>query len=85
MQNMKYLMIGEHKTPILFCPTLTHSQVARHMCGADSVKSAGFVSFGVDEKGEVSVSAHGSSESLKIDSAPEEDSRILQRLVAPDW
>lgn len=82
MQNMKYIMIDDGiKTPILFPPSLTHSDMAHRVGG--EVLSAGFVQVGIRD-GEVAVDAYGDSDSLKVKS-DKEDSAIIRRFVLCDW
>jgi hypothetical protein len=82
--DMKYIM--DDVTPIIFCPTMNHDNMARRLFGRmeyikGRVTSAGFLAFRVGEDGNVCVHAYGKSESLGIESQPERDSRIITRAL----
>jgi len=66
--NPKYVIVDG--SVIVFSPAIKHSSF-------ESMKptSAGFISFGVDKDGNPSCSCYGKSESLKLESNPEEDTK----------
>lgn len=66
MGNPKYVIVNG--SVIVFSPAIKHNTF-------ESMKptSAGFISFGVDKDGNPSCTCFGKSESLKLESNPEED------------
>lgn len=74
---LKYIMTKD-KEPILFPPTINHSEMAKDIRG--EVVSAGFVSFSANKDGDVVAHAHGYSLTLDMQSHPE-DSSIINRFL----
>lgn len=78
MSNGKYIIYvdpaSDEETPIIFPFWLSHASVAR--LHNHQPVSAGFVYL----NGEVVV-AYGRSDILKLDSRPDEDSRLIQRML----
>jgi hypothetical protein len=65
---MKYVIVGRHENVVLFSEVLTHAEVARRI---GPVVSAGFYTKG---------SAYGRSESLGIESRPQ-DTEIIESFL----
>jgi len=79
MNKMKYIIVdnGMYETPVIFNEATDHSQMAADTFGfKKNVISAGFVSFSKD-----GLYCHGRSVSLDLDSRPEEDARIINRMI----
>jgi len=80
---MKYIIVknqSENENAIVFCDNITHRNVARiHRVSDERVVSAGF--FVLDENN--TATAYGRSESLNMDSRPE-DSEIISRMFLTD-
>jgi hypothetical protein len=80
--KLKYVM-GAYG-PVIFPETYTHSDIADGVKG--EIKSAGFLFLAYDKKEERFVShAHGQSISLGLKSDPENDSRIIDRILNNDF
>jgi hypothetical protein len=84
MDRAKYIIIEVSllETPIIFSPTLTHSDVARSLTGGDRSKvlSAGFVTITPKRDYGIDVDCFGRSESLDLGSR-ETDGAILARTL----
>jgi len=78
---LKYIMTKDNE-PILFPPTINHSDMARYIRG--KIVSAGFVSFRAIDDGDslnsVEAHAHGYSLTLNMESR-KEDSEIINRFL----
>lgn len=68
--------------PIIFPEFEAHSVLANRYGGKNHVISAGFVIVSVTNNSQVKIHCHGESVSLGIESRPEEDARIIQRMLA---
>jgi hypothetical protein len=73
--NAKYVIIDGKA--IVFSSLITHSSIIPY---GTNVLSAGFVSFGTDDEGNITVYTYGRSESLDVDSS-ETDSKIIKRQI----
>ena len=76
---MKYIIIdnGMYETPVIFDEATDHSMMASDSFGfKKNVISAGFVNFSTD-----GLYCHGRSVSLKLESRPEEDARIINKMI----
>lgn len=85
MERCKYIILKHGHTPILFAPTLTHSEVADNFGGKGQVTGAGFVQFNYSlETGEVEAYCYGKSDSLGI-GANKDDSWLVTQLTTRGW
>ena len=75
----KYI-ITKNKDIIVFSETIQHSDFRKW-----EPISAGFITFGVNEYGDVTCSCHGRSVSLGLDSRPEEDTFIARLQLNLDF
>ena len=66
---IKYIIIAENNSPILFEKQVLHSEVAKPF---GAIKSAGFCTISF-KKNKLKIKCFGESSSLKIKSNPEED------------
>ena len=87
MSRTKYIIKNYH-TFVIFDDITSHADMARDRgWNKDQLHSAGFVSFGVDDKGEPAVSCYGDSFTLKLKTIPGIDSDsstgILERNLFP--
>ena len=71
--KLKYIILKEYNTPIMFPEILQHKDVA----GNDNVVSAGFFYVTFDKDGFVLAKPYGESVSLGIKSDPENDTIYL--------
>jgi hypothetical protein len=78
MNNAKYIVFNERKV-VVFPALMEHVEMAKRFSEWKPT-SAGFVSFGVNEEGDVQLSGYGESISLKLKAAPD-DTRLLTRLT----
>lgn len=71
---VKYIIIDENKSPILFGKLVIHSDVAKPF---DTIKSAGFckISF---QNNKLKIKCFGESSTLNIKSNPEEDEKLIK-------
>lgn len=80
MNKMKYIVINNSgfEEPVMFGETMTHSDVALALAGFDAtnIVSAGFV-VGNSE----GLTCYGRSVSLDKDSRPEEDTKLINRML----
>ncbi len=79
MNKMKYIIVdnGMHETPVIFGEEMDHTQMASDAFGfKKNVVSAGFVCFSTD-----GLYCYGQSVSLKIESRPEKDAAIINRMI----
>lgn len=79
MNEMKYIIVddGMMEKPVIFDDATDHSQMASDLFGfKKDVVSAGFVSFSKD-----GLQCYGRSVSLNIKSRPEEDSKLINRML----
>lgn len=75
MEHIKYVIINE-VYPVIFFAGIPHKAMSK----VGKVTSAGFVKFYVNSDCEISVIVSGKSESLGIESDPE-DAKIIKRLL----
>jgi hypothetical protein len=73
--------------PIIFPVVIEHHAVMQRLgLKPEDIDSAGFVHFGTDAKGKPIIQCSGRSNSLKLDSKPERDSKLCTRLCRdPFW
>ena len=71
---IKYIIIEENNSPILFEKQLIHSEIARPF---GTIKSAGFCKLSI-KKNKLKIKCFGESSSLKIKSDPEEDEEQIR-------
>jgi hypothetical protein len=74
--KQKYI-ITNNKEIIVFTELLQHSDF-KHF----KPISAGFISFGINEKGNPTCSCYGKSISLGLESNPEQDTKIAKKQLA---
>lgn len=79
MNKMKYIIIdnGGYDTPVIFDEATDHSMMASDSFGfKKNVVAAGFVRFSSD-----GLYCYGRSISLKIESRPDEDARLINKMI----
>jgi hypothetical protein len=72
MNRIKYIRTQDDEI-IIFGEIMNHSEF-KHW----NPKSAGFVSMGIDQNGNPSLSCYGESVSLNLKSNPEEDTKLAK-------
>jgi hypothetical protein len=72
MNRIKYIRTQDDEI-IIFGKTMNHSDFKRW-----NPKSAGFVSMGIDQNGNPSLSCYGESVSLNLKSNSEEDTKLAK-------
>lgn len=92
IMNAKYLIFRDSADHVLiFCPTMSHAQIACDLGITNKIVGAGFIQFHVHGDGEmehnpysngaiVKANCYGQSDSLKI-AARNEDSEIVNRFI----
>jgi hypothetical protein len=86
--KLKYVM-GAYG-PVIFPETYTHSDIAKGLDQfgriGSSIKSAGFLYIDWDEQEQrFSSKPHGESISLELKSDPENDKRVIDRILNNDY
>jgi len=79
MNKMKYIIVdnGMYETPVIFGDEIDHGQMAIDTFGfGKNVVAAGFVCFSTD-----GLYCYGQSVSLKLNSRPEKDAAIINRMI----
>lgn len=72
--------IDGHMTAVPFLEVFEHAMMARRLCM--EVKSAGFVTIGLNCEGKLDIVPHGRSISLGVGSNPEVDRKLLSRALS---
>ena len=76
----KYIII-DNRLGVIFPDFVQHVDMAAYLRHKGEVTSAGFVSYHCPDYYSLNIEAHGESISLGIKSKPEEDSRLLTRML----
>lgn len=89
MSRGKYIVVGNEnlgiEKAIVFSPIEDHHQMAQcHIGTMTKVLGAGFVSIGQTPQGELSVTCHGESTSLKIKSRGQKDAHAVKWAIFGD-
>lgn len=83
MNKVKYIVIeSNYREMFIFGETRQHADIwDKFRNNHNKVVSAGFLSIGLDDKGNPTVSAYGESISLNLKSDPERDTKLAMRTL----
>jgi hypothetical protein len=80
MYLKKKYVITRDEVIIVFPELIEHHQFSNF-----EPVSAGFISFGTDDRGQMKCQCYGKSISLRIESRPEEDTRIAMQQLGMNY